>query len=141
MALAHSTFPALSIRQPWADLILWGVQDVENRVWSTGFRGHLLVHAGRQVDRRAIDHLEDWFGIVLPPGYRPRTGAILGMARLVDCVRASPSPFFSGPCGFVLRDPVDFGNPIPFPGRLGIFQVPRSTLTGTPAFDALPGSD
>lgn len=29
-SMQHS-LPTLSIRQPWADLILWGVKDVENQ--------------------------------------------------------------------------------------------------------------
>jgi tetratricopeptide (TPR) repeat protein len=41
---------ALSIRQPWAWLIVHGVKDVENRTWRTNFRGRFLVHAGMRFD-------------------------------------------------------------------------------------------
>src|SRR3954453_23306276 len=37
---------ALTIRQPWAALIMAGSKDVENRVWPTSFRGRLAIHAG-----------------------------------------------------------------------------------------------
>jgi hypothetical protein len=133
--MPRATLPALSIRQPWADLILWGIKEVENRTWPTRFRGRLLIHAGRQVDSGALARLEASYGVVLPAGYAPRTGAILGMVELVDCVEHHPSPFFHGPWGFVLRDPVDFGVPIPAAGRLGIFQVPRELLLNTPAWN------
>ena len=36
---------ALSIRQPWAWLILHGGKDIENRTWATKLRGRVLIHA------------------------------------------------------------------------------------------------
>ena len=36
---------AISIRQPWASLILKCGKDIENRSWPTKFRGRILVHA------------------------------------------------------------------------------------------------
>ena len=112
---------------------------MENRRWRSGFRGHVLVHAGRTVDRTGVAEAERRFGVVLPPDYRPRRGAVLGMVEIVGCVDAHPSPFFLGPWGFLLRKPVDFEEPIPFPGRLGFFPVPRALLAATPATDAVPG--
>ena len=47
--------PALSIRQPWAWLIVHGFKDIENRDWPTNFRGRLLVHAGQTMARRYYD--------------------------------------------------------------------------------------
>jgi hypothetical protein len=38
---------ALSIRQPWAWLIVNGFKDLENRSWSTAFRGPVWIHAGK----------------------------------------------------------------------------------------------
>ena len=38
---------ALSIRQPWAWLIIKGHKDIENRSWPTAFRGRVLVHAAK----------------------------------------------------------------------------------------------
>jgi hypothetical protein len=40
----------LSIRQPWAWLIIAGHKDVENRSWTTTYRGPLLIHAARRPD-------------------------------------------------------------------------------------------
>lgn len=39
---------ALSIKQPWAHLIVSGVKDVENRSWKTNYRGRIFVHASKQ---------------------------------------------------------------------------------------------
>lgn len=122
------TFPALSVRQPWADLIVDGIKDVENRTWSTDFRGRLLVHAPSTVDRAAVERVYRDLGLALPEGYDPVTGALLGWTEVVDCVTRHPSRFFAGPYGFVLRHPQRLPRPIPWPGRLGIFRVPASVL-------------
>ena len=37
---------ALTIRQPWASLIVEGVKTVETRSWNTKHRGSLAIHAG-----------------------------------------------------------------------------------------------
>ena len=54
---------ALSIRQPWAWLILNGGKDIENRSWPTKVRGRVLVHASIGMPRyeylEAIDFIVD----------------------------------------------------------------------------------
>jgi hypothetical protein len=39
--------PALSLRQPWAWLVVHGGKTVENRVWTTKHRGAFLIHASK----------------------------------------------------------------------------------------------
>jgi len=34
----------LSVKQPWATYICAGLKDVENRTWTTDYRGRLLIH-------------------------------------------------------------------------------------------------
>ena len=43
---------ALSIRQPWASLIVAGIKDIENRSWVTNYRGKLLIHAAQKFDKK-----------------------------------------------------------------------------------------
>ena len=43
---------ALSIRQPWAWLIIHAGKDVENRTWCTNYRGRFLVHAAKGMTQR-----------------------------------------------------------------------------------------
>lgn len=116
---------ALSIRQPWAWLIIKGHKDIENRSWPTAFRGRVLVHAAKgMTTSEYVD--ADFFvcggGIKLP---RPRDlfrGGIIGMVDVVDCVTKSDSPWFFGKYGFVLQNPT----PLPFlelRGQLGFFDV------------------
>lgn len=47
----------LSIRQPWAFLIIEGLKDIENRTWQTNYRGELLIHTGKTFDFNALDYL------------------------------------------------------------------------------------
>lgn len=42
---------ALSIRQPWAWLIVNGYKSIENRTWNTRIRGTILIHAGKGFDK------------------------------------------------------------------------------------------
>jgi ASCH domain len=43
----------LSILQPWAHLIVSGSKNIENRTWSTSYRGPFLVQASLNVNREA----------------------------------------------------------------------------------------
>lgn len=128
--------PALSIRQPWAWLIVNGHKDIENRDWQTAFRGRFLVHASQTLTRpsyrETIEALQE-LGIC-PPGMptfeemKAMTGGIVGHARITDCVATSSSRWFmEGGYGFVLAEAktVPFR---PWKGRLGFFNVPESTV-------------
>ena len=50
-------------------------------------------------------------------------GAIIGEVDIVDCVTQSDSPWFEGPYGLVLANPTLYDQPIPYKGRLGLFEV------------------
>lgn len=116
--------PALSIRQPWCWLILHAGKDIENRDWKTNYRGPLLIHAGKQMDRDF-----SWGRFDVEAYHMPLTkdyplGGIVGIATLVEVVTSSTSPWFSGRYGFVLRD----ARVLPFTacsGALGLFAVPE----------------
>ena len=43
---------AISLKQPWADLIVNGIKDIENRTWKTSYRGKLFIHASKSFDRK-----------------------------------------------------------------------------------------
>ena len=121
-------YSCLSVRQPWADLIVGGVKDVENRKWASDFRGLLLIHAPRSLDEPAIHDLLPQLGAAKRADYHPVTGAIIGYTTMVDCVERHRSRFFRGPYGFVLAEAHRFPHAVPFAGRLGIFEVPADVL-------------
>ena len=120
---------AISIRQPWARLILLG-KDIENRTWRTKFRGRVLLHASKGMT--AQEHLFGLHfarvrGIHVASTDDLERGGIVGSVEIVDCVTHHPSSWFEGPVGFVLRDP----RPLPFTpckGALGFFTVPDDVL-------------
>src|SRR5687767_13336695 len=81
--MTRTPLRALSIRQPWATLLVYGLKTVEVRRWPTARRGRVLVHAGREPDRRD----EVW--ALVPAPLREaalRTGGIVGAADLTDCI-------------------------------------------------------
>ena len=116
---------ALSIRQPWAWLIVNGHKDVENRDWHTHHRGQILIHAGKAMTR---DDYEDCRGLAnrlnieVPAHAELDRGGIVGQAEIVACVTTSQSPWFFGRFGFVVRN----AEPLPFypcRGALGFFDI------------------
>ena len=123
---------ALSIRQPWAWLIVHGWKDIENRDWYTPMRRGFLVHAAKGMTRGEYEAARDFVIYDLcdrydlgadfrfPDEHELERGGIVGEATIVDCVEASDSPWFFGRYGFVLRD----AKPLPFQpcrGALGFF--------------------
>ena len=74
----------LTIKQPWATLIMQGYKRFEFRSWQTKYRGELLIHAGKGIDKEAIKRLSKYLPRELP------LGKILGKVTLVDCIKMSP---------------------------------------------------
>jgi len=117
----------LSIRQPWAHLILHHGKDIENRTWPTKVRGRILIHASKSMTRQEYEdaawfayecrrvHLPDCWPVDLP------RGCIVGSVEIVDCVQQWDSPWFGGPWGFVLRNPQPL-QVTPCRGALGFFR-------------------
>jgi len=123
---------ALSIRQPWAWLIFNAGKDIENRTWHTNVRGRVLIHAAKGCTRAELEDAELFLYCRVQPiqaFLMPATvnemdrGGIVGSVEIVDCVSSSNSLWFTGPQGFVLRDPQPLPF-MPFKGQLGFFDVP-----------------
>ena len=120
---------ALSIRQPWAWLILHAGKIIENRTWATKVRGSVLIHAAKGLTAREYHEANEFLrerGLMLELANLPcwgllKRGGIVGVVEIVDCVSSSSSPWFTGPYGFVLRNakPLPF---IPCLGTLGFFR-------------------
>ena len=96
--MENNDITILSVRQPWAWLILQGLKPIENRTWSTPYRGPLQLHAGKSFDFGYAERLgqypltaecaklvEDHFGI-LPGGKITKAtdefGAVVGKCIL-----------------------------------------------------------
>lgn len=115
---------ALSIRQPWAWLIVNGHKDIENRNWHTNFRGPVLIHAGKAMTKGEYEScrfIAEDIGITIPPFNELQRGGIVGVAEIVGCVTTSNSPWFFGHYGFQIANakPLDF---VARGGALGFFD-------------------
>ncbi len=67
----------LTLKQPWAELILQGRKNIEIRKWNSTFRGPFLIHASGNIDEEGMKKY----------GYKeedlPRQ-AIVGKTELID---------------------------------------------------------
>lgn len=150
---------ALSIRQPWAWLIIRpditdpatriaalgrDLKDFENRDWPTKYRGRFLIHAGKGMTRDeyedALDSAMAAVRGVIPsfPAYEAlERGGIVGEAEILDCVDTNDLDAR----GERYPSPWLFGRfgfklanakPLPFTpyrGQLGFFQAPEPSET------------
>lgn len=121
---------AITIKQPWAELILQGRKTIELRTWGTTYRGRIAVHAGSGLKREACDA----YGID-PAGLT--RGALVGTVEIVDIIELDGESWdelrgehlslreeFPGDLlGWRLANPQRLPEPIPWKGRLGIFYV------------------
>jgi len=82
---------AITIKQPWASLIIEGIKDIENRTWATKYRGHILIHSSAKSDTK-MERLtsSQWKTIRLNGLHENRlnelNSAIIGSVEIVDCV-------------------------------------------------------
>jgi ASCH domain-containing protein len=110
----------LTVRQPWASAIFNAGKDIENRSWTTNYRGRLWIHAGGATARTEPDAWADTHGLWLPEEPLPR-GVILGSVQLVDVVRDADSPWsLADQYHWVLREPMVLVRPIEWKGALGL---------------------
>lgn len=123
---------ALTIKQPWATLIMQGDKRFEFRSWKTNFRGDVLIHAGKGLDKEAVVRLKKYLPDELP------MGKILGKVTITDCVPMSDefakmlskensdiytSHSFSNNYGFKIENVEVFDTPIDAKGQLGFWNI------------------
>ena len=136
----------LTIKQPWAGLIISGIKDIENRTWKTKFRGRVLIHTG-------FKEVKNWVNIQSVNKYYTDlasyagfstseirkalvdnckvNSAIIGSIEIVDCVINHPSIWAEKTdmladepitYNWVLKNPILFETPIlNVKGKLSFF--------------------
>lgn len=142
---------ALSIRQPWASLVVHGCKRIETRSWQTLYRGPLAIHAAGRRSRAERDRCrEQPFARALAaagiagPGALP-AGAVVGIVTLCDCVPVSDiadqldaperclGDYGAGHYAWLLGDPIALAVPLPCAGQLGLFHLPAALALRLPA--------
>jgi len=120
----------LSLKQPYAELLVCGKKTIEVRTWNTKFRGQFLVHASKKINEGACKRLKiDQTKLV--------TGAIIGKANLYDVLSywskdsffMDKNKHFAGSnydkpkYGFLVNQAKRFDILIPIRGKLRFFNV------------------
>lgn len=70
----------ITIKQPWATLIAEGYKEYEFRTWKTKYRGDILIHAGKGIDKKVMERFK-YLDLEYP------TGKIIAKASITDCVK------------------------------------------------------
>ena len=103
---------AISIKQPWTDLIVSGQKTIETRFWKTNHRGKLLIVSSKLPKA-------EW------------AGCALGYVDLVDCRSMMPQDEAAAMCdclpglyAWVLETVVAIAAPFPVRGQLRLYEVP-----------------
>jgi hypothetical protein len=116
---------ALSLKQPWANLIASGKKTIETRLWGTDYRGDLLIVSSKL------------------PKIEP-AGCAVALVELVECRPMTLSDEHDAMCevyekavAWVLRN-IRPLKPFPITGQLGIFDVEVAAELLAPASDCLP---
>lgn len=143
---------AITIKQPWASLIVHGIKDIENRTWTCPKKyigQRVLIHASKSKDKREKPLLtEEQYKLAGGvSGYGTHIfgnrGAIIGSVEIVDCVVNHSSIWAEKTENYtvgmnpklhenitgkkviynwVLANPVLFEKPIPAKGRLSFWE-------------------
>lgn len=70
----------ITIKQPFASLIAAGIKEYEFRTWKTKYRGEILIHAGKGIDKKAMKKYEH-LNLEYP------SGCIIAKCNIVDCIK------------------------------------------------------
>lgn len=130
---------ALSVRQPWANLIAWGMKSIEVRTWSTDYRGDLLIVSSQKPD-------------IVPAGMALAVVELYDVRDLMrpDLEQACIDPMALDPrhVGWHLRNIRRLVRPVPMSGQLGLWEArvvlevakhdPGPTLFDSPRCEAAP---
>jgi len=120
---------ALSLYQPYAELILQGRKTIETRPWRTAHRGLFAIHAAWHIDGE----------IATRYGIHPESlvsGALIGSAEIVEMIEFDDAswealrdqhlvldPHPDNRVGWRLANPRRLAKPIPMRGLPGLFPL------------------
>jgi hypothetical protein len=111
---------ALSLKQPWAALVVRGTKTIEVRSWPTARRGRILIHAARIPDERpqAWAHVDAEL-----ESLARQKGGIIGAAELMGCVHYRSVETFTADLEHHLNEADWFVPPVLYGFRFADAQV------------------
>lgn len=108
---------AISLKQPWANLIAYGVKTIETRKWKTTHRGQILICSSINVDKTFLSPWPD----------EPK-GCVVAIAEIIDCRPMVKVDEIEAYCAmypraqsWVLQN-IRRIHPLPIKGSLGVFE-------------------
>ena len=121
----------LTIKQPWASLIIDGYKIYEFRSWKTNYRGKIGIHAGLSSEN--INDFKD-YNLIYKKGF------IIGEATIVDCIlvdekfnndlkKIDPKVYkhnLVGQYAWKLENVVKYEEPIEIKGKLGLWNYEKN---------------
>ena len=126
----------LTIKEPWASLIINGYKGYEFRGWKTNYRGKILISTSKVIEKEVLDRFA-CYNICYNPGY------IIGEANLEDCILVDEkfnkklkkinSRVYAGSnhtekYAWKLNDIKKYENPIPCKGKLGLWNYEEEVM-------------
>jgi len=135
---------ALSIRQPYAALIVAGIKNIENRSWMSNHSGPVVIVSTRTAEpqkwwkheREKVKRL----GIPFPEKLSELDGYALGVvdfySMIVTTIEGTTETNYPEPdtldktwwipdmVGFIFENPRALATPIPVKGMLGLYTLP-----------------
>jgi hypothetical protein len=110
------TYKAISLKQPWANLVAEGAKTIETRTWGTRYRGDIVICSSRK------------------PPIRP-AGCAIAVAELYDVRPMAKKDEEKACCelypkahSWLLRNIRKIDPPIPVRGSLGVFSIRLPSL-------------
>ncbi|CAN1247001.1 Activating signal cointegrator 1 [Linum grandiflorum] len=92
----YSSNPCLTMHQPWASLLIYGIKRIEGRSWPAPLRGRLWIHAaGKVPEQETIKAMEDFYKEIYSlngitdikfPQHYP-VSRLLGCVEIVGCLK------------------------------------------------------
>eukprot|EP00884_Botryococcus_braunii_P018767 jgi/Botrbrau1/5574/Bobra.97_2s0005.1 len=138
----------LSLHQPWASLLVYGVKRIEGRPWPTEYRGRLWIHAtSKQPTQEVIQEVQwDYTRIYGAEGKSPPpfpehypTSVLLGCIDIVDCLKAEQVEAWKdlpeslkmevgSPYAFLCEKPRRLVVPQAMRGHPSIWELPKAVV-------------
>ena len=121
----------LTIREPWASLIINDYKKYEFRSWKTNYRGKILIHTSQKIEKEMLSRFKDY-------KLNCVSGSIIGEAELTDCILVDEEfnqnlrkidNVVYGKSNHVekyawkLENIKKYDKPIPMKGKLGLWNI------------------
>lgn len=102
---------AITIKEPWADMIAYGDKTIETRTWNTAYRGPLLICSSKTPH---TDNSGKALAIAILAAVRP---------MLPEDEEAACCPFAEGRYAWILEEIKPLKRQVDVKGQLRLFEV------------------